>query len=60
MVMVEDGTDSGLSPMAGLFISSVELLVLPECKVCVLHAERHCVKAYPKVPEPTAMTKNGK
>lgn len=60
MVMVEDGTGSGLSPVAGLFVSSVELLVLSECKVRVLHAEIYCMKAYPKVPKLTAMTKNGK
>lgn len=46
--------------MAGLFVSSVELLVLPEHKVHVLHAKMHCVKAHSKVPELTAMTKNGK
>jgi len=39
---------------------AVELLVLPEHKVCVLHVEIHCLKAHSKVPELTAMTKNGK
>lgn len=33
---------------------------LPERKLCVLHAEIHCMKAHSKVPELTAMTKNGK
>jgi hypothetical protein len=39
---------------------AVKLLVLTEHKVCVLHVKIHCLKAHSKVPELTAMTKNGK
>jgi len=54
------GTVSGLCPVAGLFVSTVELLLLPACKVCAFHAETHHVKAHSNVHELTTMTKDGK